>query len=139
MRNLFLEQGRRFTEAGILAAADDIFFLDGETMWSRAAVRVVRDLHDLGNTEPGEILVAANIDPGWTHVFPMLAGLITETGGVLSHGALLAREYGIPAVMGISGATERFQTGETVEIDGSSGTVERIAEQDRQPGLHNAP
>ncbi|MCA9772308.1 MAG: hypothetical protein KC466_07855 [Myxococcales bacterium] len=92
---------------------------------ARGRARVVHDLHDLGAAEPGEILVASNIDPGWTHVFPILAGLVTETGGTLSHGALLAREYGIPAVMGIVGATGRFRTGEWLSIDGTAGTVTR--------------
>lgn len=67
--------------------------------------------------------MAHNIDPGWTSVFPLLAALVTETGGVLSHGALLAREYGIPAVMGVSGATARWHEGEQVTVDGSRGAV----------------
>jgi pyruvate,water dikinase len=77
----------------------------------------------LDQVQPGEILVAENIDPGWTSVFPLLGGLVTETGGVLSHGALLAREYGIPAVMGVRNATRRFSTGMEATVDGSTGRV----------------
>lgn len=91
---------------------------------AKGAARVVVDLADLGSVEPGEILVAENIDPGWTSVFPLLAGLVTETGGLLSHGALLAREYGIPAVMGVPGATQRYKTGQILQIDGVSGAIE---------------
>ncbi|MBX7161733.1 MAG: phosphoenolpyruvate synthase [Acidimicrobiia bacterium] len=86
-------------------------------------VRVVHAIADLARVEPGDVLVAHNIDPGWTSVFPLLAALVTETGGVLSHGALLAREYGIPAVMGVSGATARWHEGEQVTVDGSRGAV----------------
>ena len=86
-------------------------------------VRVIREPLDLAQVTPGEILVASNIDPGWTSVFPRVAGLVTETGGLLSHGALLAREYGIPAVMSVPGAVERFATGQRIRIDGRAGTV----------------
>jgi len=90
---------------------------------TKAALRVVEDVAGLDRLEPGEILVARNIDPAWTGVFPILGGLITETGGLLSHGALLAREYGIPAVMGVPQATSQFATGMRVELDGTRGSV----------------
>ena len=89
-------------------------------------MRVLRDAFELDRVERGEILVAENIDPGWTGVFPLIAGLVTETGGLLSHGALLAREYGIPAVMGVRAATRRFETGTWVEIDGSTGSIVEV-------------
>jgi pyruvate,water dikinase len=63
---------------------------------ARGATRVVGSLNDLAAIQPGDVLGANNIHPGWTSVFPLLAGLITETGGILSHGAILAREYGSP-------------------------------------------
>jgi pyruvate,water dikinase len=85
--------------------------------------RVVTGLADLASVQAGDILVAATIDPGWTSVFPLIAGLITETGGVLSHGAILAREYGIPTVTGLKGATGRLPPGSPIEVDGTSGTV----------------
>ncbi len=73
--------------------------------------------------EPGEILVAPSTDPGWTPLFLTAGGLVMEMGGMLSHGAVVAREYGIPAVVGVAGATERIATGQRVTVDGSAGTV----------------
>jgi pyruvate,water dikinase len=85
--------------------------------------RVVHTLADLAQVTRGDILVAGNIDPGWTSVFPLIHGLITETGGILSHGAILAREYGIPTVTGVKHATTLLPSGTSVEIDGSKGTI----------------
>jgi rifampicin phosphotransferase len=73
--------------------------------------------------EPGEILVAPSTDPGWTPLFLTASGLIMEMGGPMSHGAIVAREYGIPAVVGVSGALERITTGQQITIDGSSGII----------------
>lgn len=73
--------------------------------------------------EPGEILVAPSTDPGWTPLFLTASGLIMEMGGMLSHGAVVAREYGIPAVVGVPAATERITSGQRVTIDGTSGTI----------------
>jgi phosphohistidine swiveling domain-containing protein len=73
--------------------------------------------------EPGEILVAPSTDPGWTPLFLTASGLVMEMGGPMSHGAVVAREYGIPAVVGVSGAIERITTGQQITIDGSQGTV----------------
>jgi pyruvate,water dikinase len=73
---------------------------------------------------PGEILVAPSTDPGWTPLFLTAAGLVMEMGGAMSHGAVVAREYGIPAVAGVAHATERIQTGQLITVDGASGTVE---------------
>ncbi len=73
--------------------------------------------------EPGEILVAPSTDPGWTPLFLTAGGLVMEMGGMMSHGAVVAREYGIPAVVGVAGATDRIATGERLTVDGSAGTV----------------
>ena len=73
--------------------------------------------------EPGEVLVAPSTDPGWTPLFLTATGLVMEMGGTMSHGAVVAREYGIPAVVGVPGATERITTGQRITIDGSAGTV----------------
>src|SRR5947209_15188660 len=73
--------------------------------------------------EPGEILVAPSTDPGWTPLFLTASGLVMEMGGPMSHGAVVAREYGIPAVVGVTGATERITTGQQITIDGAAGTV----------------
>jgi phosphohistidine swiveling domain-containing protein len=71
----------------------------------------------------GEILVAPSTDPGWTPLFLTAGGLVMEMGGMMSHGAVVAREYGIPAVVGVAGATERIATGEEITVDGSAGVV----------------
>jgi phosphohistidine swiveling domain-containing protein len=75
--------------------------------------------------EPGEVLVAPSTDPGWTPLFLTAGALVMEMGGMMSHGAVVAREYGIPAVVGVPDATGRIATGEHVTVDGSAGTVIR--------------
>jgi pyruvate,water dikinase len=118
-------EGGELSEAAGLGASRGV---------ARGPLRVLRSVDDLDRSEAGDILVAENIDPGWTSVFPLLGGLVTETGGLLSHGALLAREYGIPAIMGVRDATRRFESGERVCIDGAEGTLEREQSRaDEQP------
>ncbi|MEM7055381.1 MAG: PEP-utilizing enzyme [Bacteroidota bacterium] len=73
---------------------------------------------------PGEILVAPFTDPGWTPLFVNAAGLITEVGGLMTHGSVVAREYGIPAVVGVMDATKQIQTGDRVRVHGDAGYVE---------------
>lgn len=73
--------------------------------------------------EPGEILVAPSTDPGWTPLFLTAGGLVMEMGGANSHGAVVAREYGIPAVVGVRQAVTRIKTGERITVDGSTGAV----------------
>jgi pyruvate,water dikinase len=73
--------------------------------------------------EPGEILVAPSTDPGWTPLFLTAGGLVMEMGGANSHGAVVAREYGIPAVVGVPLATTRLVTGQRITVDGAAGTV----------------
>lgn len=73
--------------------------------------------------EPGEILVCPSTDPGWTPLFLTAGGLVMEMGGANSHGAVVAREYGIPAVVGVPHATEHVVTGQKITVNGTSGTV----------------
>ncbi|MET1155780.1 PEP/pyruvate-binding domain-containing protein [Arthrobacter sp.] len=73
--------------------------------------------------EPGEILVAPSTDPGWTPLFMTAGALVMEMGGPISHGAVVAREYGIPAVVGVPDATTRIRTGDTLTVDGAAGTI----------------
>jgi len=86
-------------------------------------IRVVDTIRELPEVKDDEILVTSNTDPGWTPVFSKIAGLITETGGILSHGAVVSREYGIPAVTAVSNATKIFKNGQKVKIDGNDGVV----------------
>ncbi|TDD57483.1 phosphoenolpyruvate synthase [Kribbella antibiotica] len=90
-----------------------------------AKVRVI--LEPTGaHLEPGEILVAPSTDPGWTPLFLTAGGLVMEMGGANSHGAVVAREYGIPAVVAVPDATTRLQTGDVVTIDGAAGTITKV-------------
>jgi pyruvate,water dikinase len=87
-----------------------------------AAARVILDPAG-ASLLPGEILVAPSTDPGWTPLFLTAGGLVMEMGGANSHGAVVAREYGIPAVVGVAGATTMITTGSGVTVDGAGGTV----------------
>jgi pyruvate,water dikinase len=77
---------------------------------------------------PGEVLVAAITTPAWTPLFAMAAAIVTDVGGPLSHGSIVAREYGIPAVLGTGVATRRIRSGQKVAVDGGQGTVEILQE-----------
>jgi pyruvate,water dikinase len=87
-----------------------------------ATARVVNRLNEIDRVRPGDILVCMSTDPGWTPVFMLLGGIITETGGVLSHASLLAREYGLPSVQ-LSNARKLIPDGATVTLNGSTGEI----------------
>jgi len=86
--------------------------------------RVVRTVDEFDDVRDGDILVCQMTNPAWVVLFTKIAGLVTDTGGTTSHPAVLAREFGIPAVIGTSVATHRIVTGDRVRIDGSAGRVE---------------
>jgi pyruvate,water dikinase len=90
-------------------------------------VRMLRDPTEGGALRPGEVLVAPVADVGWTPLFLMAAAVVTELGGALSHAALVAREYGVPAVVNVAGATRALATGDKVRVDGDRGLVEIVA------------
>ncbi|MBE6518655.1 MAG: phosphoenolpyruvate protein kinase [Thermoplasmata archaeon] len=187
-RLIFLEQGRRMAEKGLIDDREDIFFLEdteaidilngknigdikaliaprkaefmkyrdrlppkfllngvdfdddpishGDVLVGAASspgsyrgkVRIIMDVRDLGEVEKGEILVTSNTDPGWTVVFSKLGGLITETGGILCHGAVISREYRIPAVTAVKSASTTLHTGDLVLVDGTKGEVTILEE-----------
>jgi rifampicin phosphotransferase len=85
--------------------------------------RLVLEPGDFDRVQPGDILVARITTPSYNVLLPMLAGIVTDRGGILSHPAIVSREYGIPGVVGARGATERIPDGARVEIDGDAGTV----------------
>jgi pyruvate,water dikinase len=89
------------------------------------AVRVIRDLADAARLQPGEILVAPLTTPAWTPLFRIAAGVVTDVGSAMSHASIVAREYGIPAVVGCGDATTRLTAGQRVMVDGAGGTVTR--------------
>jgi pyruvate,water dikinase len=85
--------------------------------------RVVLDMAE-ANLEPGDILVTASTDPSWTPLFVAIAGLVTEVGGLMTHGAVIAREYGLPAVVGVQRATRLIHDGQRIRVRGTDGYVE---------------
>lgn len=92
----------------------------------RGKARIILRPDDLDQVKPGDVLVTRGADPGWTPVFDRLAALIMETGGQLSHASVVAREYRLPAVVGVAHATRLITPGEEVIVDGSTGTVRRV-------------
>lgn len=100
--------------------------LIGNPVSSGVVEGVVNVIHDPAaeTLQPGEILVAPFTDPGWTPLFINAAGLVMDIGGALAHGSVVAREYGIPAVVGVREATTKLQTGQRVRVDGNRGIIE---------------
>jgi rifampicin phosphotransferase len=95
--------------------------VSGGTVEGRA--RVVLDIAE-AELEPGDVLVTAYTDPSWTPLFVAIAGLVTEVGGQMTHGAVIAREYGLPAVVGVQHATRLIQDGQRIRVHGTDGFVE---------------
>ncbi|HMQ55752.1 MAG TPA: PEP-utilizing enzyme [Anaerolineae bacterium] len=93
---------------------------------ARGTIQVVRQPADFEPGEEAVILVMASTAPAWLALLHAAAGLIVETGGLLSHGSVIAREYGLPAVANVPQATQRFRTGDKVLVDGSTGIVQLL-------------
>jgi pyruvate,water dikinase len=89
----------------------------------KGIARVIRTLAEADRLHPGEILVTESTTPPWTPLFAVAAGLVSDTGGVLSHTAVVAREYGLPAVVGTGRGTDRIVDGMVIEVDGDAGLV----------------
>lgn len=92
----------------------------------RGPARVIRSLAEAEQIRPGEILITEVTDVGWSPYFRLIAGLVTEVGSPISHGAVVAREYGLPAVVNLAGATRAFQSGDRVELDGDTGVLRKL-------------
>ncbi|MFD6455802.1 PEP-utilizing enzyme, partial [Nocardia sp. NPDC060220] len=99
--------------------------VSGGTIEGRA--RVIADIAQ-ADLESGDILVTAYTDPSWTPLFVGIAGLVTEVGGLMTHGAVIAREYGLPAVVGVEHATELIRDGQRVRVNGTDGYLEILSE-----------
>jgi pyruvate,water dikinase len=121
---VLLSDGQAFYE-GISAPGDAATMLTGSPVSSGSVegnVRVVLDPRHAGLL-PGEILVCPGTDPAWTPLFLTAGGLVMEVGGLMTHGSVVAREYGIPAVVGVHQATTRLKTGQRIRVDGNSGKI----------------
>jgi rifampicin phosphotransferase len=112
-----------YRRAGVPAGALTGLPVSAGTVEGRA--RVILDMADAG-LEAGDILVTAYTDPSWTPAFVAAAGLVTEVGGLMTHGAVIAREYGLPAVVGVERATQLIRDGQRVRVHGTDGYIELL-------------
>lgn len=103
-----------------------------------AQASVIRSIDEFDQMKPGTILVCTTTTPAWTPLFSQAVGLVTDVGGALAHGSIVAREYGIPAVMGTGVATGRIRSGMMLTVDGDAGTVTLVDEVDEHQlaGMH---
>jgi phosphohistidine swiveling domain-containing protein len=110
-------------------AANTVKGFAGSAGMARGPARVIRSLAEAGRLQPGDVLVARATQPPWTPLFATAAAVVTDNGGVLSHTAVVAREFRIPAVVGTGRATSTFSDGQLLEVGGSAGTVRVIVEE----------
>jgi pyruvate,water dikinase len=104
--------------------AQEVSGIAGSPGVVEGVARVVRTVADFDEVAEGDVLVCQMTNPAWVVLFTKIAGLVTDTGGTTSHPAVLAREFGIPAVVGTSEATRRISTGDRIRVDGTAGLVE---------------
>ncbi|MBN2385437.1 MAG: hypothetical protein JXB85_00335 [Anaerolineales bacterium] len=104
-----------------------------------APARVLLGSQDFDQMRPGEVLVAGTTTPAWTPLFAMASAVVTDIGGPLSHGSIVAREYGIPAVMGTGVATRRIHSGQVITIDGNQGIVTLVDAEEQAAGTASPP
>jgi pyruvate, water dikinase len=93
--------------------------------------RVVRSVNEIADVRDGEILVCTITSPAWAPIFSKLKATVTDIGGVMSHAAIVCREYGLPAVVGTGRATSQIRTGQTIRVDGTEGVVTLLGDQER--------
>jgi len=115
--------------AGVSAAGTGIVLCGAGASGGTATgtVRVLWSISELSRVRPGDVLLARATDPAWTPLFPLIAAVVTETGGMLSHAAIVAREVGIPAVLAVPDVLERLEEGTVVRVDGERGTLAVVA------------
>ena len=122
---LLLSDGRAFYEGMGANAGGDGKTITGSPVSVGVYEGVVHVVFDPHNTQliPGEILVCPGTDPAWTPLFLSAGALVMEVGGMMTHGAVVAREYGIPAIVGVDQATSRLKNGDRIRVDGSTGMI----------------
>jgi pyruvate,water dikinase len=116
-------------QIGVATLSTTIKGYAGSSGCIEGSVRLIDRVEDGDQLQPGEILVTTITNIGWTPLFPRLAAIITDVGAPLSHAAIVARELGIPAVVGCGNATMLLRTGDRVRVDGEQGTVEILSRQ----------
>ncbi|MBC8369500.1 MAG: hypothetical protein H8E25_05845 [Planctomycetes bacterium] len=122
------EIGGRWVGAPIEISSDvpQLNGVGGSAGTYQGTARLIYAVEEVGRLEAGDILVTKFTDPGWTTAFAELGAVVTETGGVLSHAAVISREYGFPAVLAVQGAMSAIKDGEQIMVDGTAGTVHRV-------------
>ena len=127
---VLVSDGRAFHE-GLGSETDTGDVITGSPVSPGVAEGIVHVIFDPrgAHLSPGEILVCPGTDPAWTPLFMAAAGLITEVGGMMTHGSVVAREYGIPAVVGVHQATSRLKDGQRIRIDGTTGKIMVLEEE----------
>jgi len=110
--------------------------LAGSAGVARGTARVIHSLAEAGKLQPGDVLVAPATEPPWTPLFATASAVVTDTGGVLSHSAVVAREYRIPAVVGTDYATSTFHDGQLLEVDGNAGIVRVVSENEESDAIN---
>jgi rifampicin phosphotransferase len=130
---LLVSDGRAFYE-GLGSETDTGDVITGSPVSPGVAEGVVHIILDPRGAQlaPGEILVCPGTDPAWTPLFMVAGGLITEVGGMMTHGSVVAREYGIPAVVGVHQATTRLKDGQRIRIDGTTGRIVILDSEEQQ-------
>src|SRR4029079_9504378 len=123
------ELGRGNTDEASVAAEGVLTGIPGGPGTAEGPVFIGRTGADFPRFPKGAVLVARTTNPAWTPLFYSAAAVVTESGGPLSHGAVTAREMGIPAVMSVRGALSALKDGEPVRIDGAAGTVTQLTEE----------
>ncbi|AYF74194.1 hypothetical protein D7D52_10330 [Nocardia yunnanensis] len=98
-------------------------------------VRLVHGVDDFDSVQPGDVIVCGTTDPAWTALFGIAAAVVTESGGILSHAAIVAREYGIPAVVAATGAMAALASHRDVSVDGTTGCIRPLT----RPDIDAAP
>lgn len=117
------EIGARWAYGGDAPANGALVGIGASPGVVRGIARIARSVQDVVNVERGAIVIAPFVDPGWTPVFDRVGGVVAEAGGLLSHAAVICREYGIPAVLGVPGAMRRISDGQMIVVDGTQGRV----------------
>lgn len=118
------ERNGAYRRDGIPAHALPGLAVSAGTVEGRA--RIIFDMAS-ADLERGDILVTTATDPSWTPLFVTINGLVTEVGGLMTHGAVIAREYGLPAVVAVANATTRIRDGQRIRVHGTEGYVEALS------------
>jgi pyruvate,water dikinase len=126
LMNMFMSEGR--ATLGSEASSARVLVLGAPASPGRATgtVRIIRDPANAGALQRGDVLVAPLTAPAWTPLFVIAAAVVTDIGSPMAHASIIAREYGIPAVVGCGDATLRLKDGQRVTVDGTAGVVERV-------------